>query len=747
MRPLLGIAALSLGILEGAAALAQSPPLLDEFQVATVTAGDQKAPCAAIDADGNFAIGWNEPQAVLRNFDDAGTAGGAEANLASDGTGFHSHVRCATNASGQSVAVWTGFTEGSRDVFGRRFDASGPLGSQFQINTYATGEQYNASVAIDPSGKFVVVWESFPNQDGDFTGVYGQRFDAAGGKVGSEFRVNTYTTGDQNYPDVAVDGTGRFVVVWQSDKEDGNDLGVFGRRYAANGTPLSGEFQVNIFTGDAQFRPRVASDAAGNFTVIWSSEAEDGSQTGVFGRRFDASGDARSAEFRVNSYAFSYQRFGAIAMDGAGNFLVAWQSEGQQDSSNPADEGVYAKQYDGATGRPLGGEFQVNTYTVGDQDAPSVALDDAGRFVIAWQSIGQDGSGYGIFARRGGFPPPGPLAVDVRSVAGTASNANGVLEPGERVSVEPSWRNSGTTSLALTGAASDLAGPSGAAYTLNDASADYGNLAAGATNGCFGATGDCYQVTVSNPAVRPATHWDVTFSEALSGGASKTCTLHVGKSFPDVPISSPFYKKIEAMLHTGITSGCDATHYCPGQQVSRAQMAIFLAKAIVGGPPGLTEQFLIDGKFYDCALGGQTLFTDVSGTDSFCRHVHILAAQNVTLGCSATQYCPNEIVSRLQMAALIAKGIVAPAGGAGVPETYGPDPVTHLSYSCDTGSPSVHFTDVPASNTFCKHVHYLWAKGIVGGCSATQYCPNDPVTRDQMAKFLGNAFALELYAP
>jgi hypothetical protein len=99
------------------------------------------------------------------------------------------------------------------------------------------------------------------------------------------------------------------------------------------------------------------------------------------------------------------------------------------------------------------------------------------------------------------------------------------------------------------------------------------------------------------------------------------------------------------------------------------------------------------------------------------------------------------------MAAFMAKAIVAPAGGAGVPLTYGPDPVTGLSYSCNVGSPSVHFTDVPASNTFCKHIHYLWARGIIAGCGATTYCPNDPVTRDAMAKFLSNAFNTPLYGP
>ena len=82
-----------------------------------------------------------------------------------------------------------------------------------------------------------------------------------------------------------------------------------------------------------------------------------------------------------------------------------------------------------------------------------------------------------------------------------------------------------------------------------------------------------------------------------------------------------------------------------------------------------------------------------------------------------------------------------------MPLTYGPDPGTGRSYSCSAGSASLHFTDVLVSNVFCRHIHYLWARGIVDGCTATAYCPGQAVTRDAMAKFIANAFGLKLYAP
>jgi hypothetical protein len=176
-------------------------------------------------------------------------------------------------------------------------------------------------------------------------------------------------------------------------------------------------------------------------------------------------------------------------------------------------------------------------------------------------------------------------------------------------------------------------------------------------------------------------------------------------------------------------------------------MAIFIARGIAGGGTAVPSSGTVGSSAYNCSSGGTSLFTDVSPTDIYCKHVHFIAARNVTLGCGGGKFCPADSVNRLQMAGFMAKAIVQPFGGAGVPEVYPPDPVTGLSYSCDAGSPSVHFGDVTETDAFCKHVHFLWARGVISGCSGSLYCPGDPVTRDAMARFLGSAFDLRLYGP
>jgi hypothetical protein len=89
-------------------------------------------------------------------------------------------------------------------------------------------------------------------------------------------------------------------------------------------------------------------------------------------------------------------------MDADGDFAVAWTSYGQDD---PIGDGVYARRFN-AAGVPQGGEVAVNMTTAGEQRLPSVAMDADGDFAVAWVSIGQDGSGYGVYARTFAGGPP-----------------------------------------------------------------------------------------------------------------------------------------------------------------------------------------------------------------------------------------------------------------------------------------------------------------------------------------------------
>jgi hypothetical protein len=260
----------------------------------------------------------------------------------------------AVDGAGNFIVVWTDILQDSGSgVFGQRFAPFGnPTGPEFRVNTYTIGAQHQSRVKTSGSGDFVVVWTD-DAQDGGFSGVFGQRYAASGAPLGGEFRVNTNTTSSQSQPSLAVDASGAFVVVWESFAQLGpgsyEEVGVlppqssdiFGQRYASTGAPLGSEFRVNTFTTNNQYGPVVAADGSGNFVVVWSSYTEDGSLGGVFGQRYAASGAPLGTEFRVNTLTSALQNRPSVAADSAGDFVVVWKSDGQDGSFY----GVFGQRY------------------------------------------------------------------------------------------------------------------------------------------------------------------------------------------------------------------------------------------------------------------------------------------------------------------------------------------------------------------------------------------------------------------
>jgi Ca2+-binding RTX toxin-like protein len=265
-------------------------------------------------------------------------------------------------------------------------------GQEFRVNSFTASAQSSASVAMDGDGDFVIVWQS-REQDGSDYGIYAQRYDAAGAKRGDEFLVNTTTTFGQLYPSVAMSATGDFVISW-TGLQDGNNYSILARRYNEDGLARGDEFQVNSYTVDAQWKSSVAMDADGNFVIVWQSNGQDdGLSAGIYGQRYHSAGVKRGGEFRVNTYTTQGQINPSVAMDVDGDFVVTWESEDQDGSG----WGIYGQRYDSA-GRRQGDEFRINTTTTGLQISTRVAMDAAGNFVVTW--VSGTSTDFDVYARR-----------------------------------------------------------------------------------------------------------------------------------------------------------------------------------------------------------------------------------------------------------------------------------------------------------------------------------------------------------
>jgi len=378
-----------------------------EFIVSTWTTGDQTRPLVASRGADGFVIVWasfgqaypSADDVFVRLFDADMNPMGAELPVNTHTMGDQSEGRIAANGFGEFIVVWTDWSSGDgsgQGVKARRYDSLGmAAGGELQVNSYTTGAQYRPEVSMDDSGAFVVVWAS-NDQDGNGSGVFGQRFDSAGAPTGGEFAVNTYTPGGQNFPMVSMDDTGSFTVAWTSfNGQDGSEAGIHGRRFDSLGAALGGEFLVNTYTTLTQRLGAIAHLPGGGFVVAWSDGASlDGSGYSVQGQLFDSAGAGLGAQFQVNTTAADDQRFPSVGADEDGTFVVAWT----QTTSYPGDYDIFGQRYL-SDGTPLGLEFQANSYTTGAQRIPDVAAAPGGDLVVTWIDNDVDGSGHGVIAR------------------------------------------------------------------------------------------------------------------------------------------------------------------------------------------------------------------------------------------------------------------------------------------------------------------------------------------------------------
>ena len=216
-----------------------------------------------------------------------------------------------------------------------------PQGAQFQVNGYTTGSQGYPSVAVDAGGNWVVVWSSYGSSgsDVDAQSIQGQRYTPGGAPAGPQFQVNSDTTGNTYGPaNVAAAPDGDFLVTW-SRLDPVSLTDIRARRFAADGTPQGTEFQVNTFTTGFQCNSAVAAGPSGEFVVVWQDSYIDA-------RLIGPDGQPDGASFHVTTSSLGKELFPVIASSSEGDFAVAWQAvPGYPPPSELRDPIVYARRF------------------------------------------------------------------------------------------------------------------------------------------------------------------------------------------------------------------------------------------------------------------------------------------------------------------------------------------------------------------------------------------------------------------
>jgi Ca2+-binding RTX toxin-like protein len=259
-------------------------------------------------------------------------------------------------------------------------------------STIYYGAYYTTITALADGG-WLTSWTSL-NHDGDDFGVYQRRYDPNGVASGEEERVNNYTASQQSLSSVVGLADGGWIQTWTSYGQDGSSYGIYQKRYDADGHTSDGDILVNTYTTSSQSDSSVTALADGGWLVTWQS-SQDGSGSGIYQRRYDADGTAAAAETRVNTYTTGDQTVPSVVTLANGGWVLTWVSYGQDGDM----QGIYQQQFD-ADGHATTPETRVNTYTAVDQIVPAATALADGGWLVTWSSRYQDGDGFGIFQKR-----------------------------------------------------------------------------------------------------------------------------------------------------------------------------------------------------------------------------------------------------------------------------------------------------------------------------------------------------------
>ena len=370
----------------------------------------------------------NNTGVFAQRFDASGNPAGSQIQVNTDVNDRQEMSTVGVAADGSFVVAWASHNQqaGDSDGWGvkaQRFAANGSkVGAEFLVNQTTAKDQWQPSIAVAADGQFVVAWTSSAVSNKIFV----RHFDAAGNALRGEVQASgVNSAGNQTLPSVAIAADGSYAVAWQSDN-GGTAKSIFAQRFNADDTLRGAGFQVNTYDADDQTQPSVAVGANGAFVIAWTSEKQDGDAGGIYAQCYKADGSRDGAEFRVNTVTAREQNRPSAAMDGAGNFTIAWSSDGDNGGSSV---GVHAQRY-GAGGVPLGGPFLVNTTTSGDQVAPATAMNASGALAIAWEGVGigdNDGVFVSSFVASNTAPTASPDTASVVQGGQLSVGAPGVL--------------------------------------------------------------------------------------------------------------------------------------------------------------------------------------------------------------------------------------------------------------------------------------------------------------------------------
>jgi len=249
--------------------------------------------------------------------------------------------RVTMNDNGEFIIAWESWTPNNdRDIFFQRFDANGnKTGVEVRVNNVLAYSQSRQDIKYLSNGNFVITWESWKQIATTSRGydIFASIYDSNGNVLNKEFLVNTYTDDYQWYSNIEPLDNGSFIVAWCSWEQDGFDGGIYLQKFDSFGNKIGSETLVNSTFVNYQWLPKIHKMFNDKIAVVWSSWKQDGDREGVYAQILDADMNKISFESLANDYAESYQWEPDFIVSNDNKLFVVWSSWGQFGKENDYD--------------------------------------------------------------------------------------------------------------------------------------------------------------------------------------------------------------------------------------------------------------------------------------------------------------------------------------------------------------------------------------------------------------------------
>jgi len=298
------------------------------------------------------------------------------ATTISESIGNSQDPQVAMDAAGNGIAVW----RRNGDIQACRYDIStGWCLTATTISEPGVNSQ-DPQVAMDPAGNATVVWQA---EVGSVKVIKACRYDISTGWCLTVTTISEPGVNSKD-PQVVVDPAGNATAVWQA--EVGADKIIQACRYDVEAVWPDGWSAVENLSASSEVAkdPQVAMDGLGNAMVVWEIESIDGHFIQV--RRYVAAGrwpDGWSTIVNLSDILVLEDQHPVVAMDGAGNAFVVWEAKARRIPI------IVAKRYNVAVGWLDGWSAAENLsdmfFDRADFRYPDIAVNVAGNAVVIWE--------------------------------------------------------------------------------------------------------------------------------------------------------------------------------------------------------------------------------------------------------------------------------------------------------------------------------------------------------------------------